>query len=321
MDGQRKAILGLSLILLGSLSAIAATSQSAEEDPAAPTAERKTLTVAVVSSNSTFADPDANIQHFEQLVQEAVSKGARLVCFPELALISYDCHLKEALQVAEEIPGPSTQKLADIARRHKAYLSVGMAEKDGQQYYIAQALVGPQGYMGKYRKHHPTRPERASGISAGKEFPVFDVEGFKLGINICADGRHHDTIEALKRKGVDVIHHPHGNFYDPDGEGMGFGKNAEEWTRGKTVYFVPRATFSRAYILINNSAGDTPRSNGLNRFTSGALVIDPLGQVIARTQQNDRQEKMVIATLKKPLSQIIPPFEIERLERNGYEKK
>jgi predicted amidohydrolase len=276
-------------------------------DEIPPDSEPKTLTVAVVSSNSVFCDPDANLKHFEAMIKEAAEKGARLVCFPELALMAYSTE-KEILDVAEPIPGASTEKLEAIARSHDVYLSVGMAEKDGEKYHIAQAVVGPGGYIGKYRKHHPTGTERKCGFSPGEHLPVFDVAGFRFGVNICADGRQEDTIQAMKEANVDVIHHPHGNY-------LGLGRDAEEWTRGKMVYFVPRATFSRAYILIDNSAGDTEHPRGVNQYGSGALVIDPLGQVVDRTAQKDRNEKMIVVTITKPLAVLVPPFELRRLRR------
>ncbi len=286
---------------------VASTVCLARGDDTAPKSEVKTLTAAVVSSNSVFCDPDANLKHFEELIEQATGKGARLVCFPELALMAYSTE-KEILDVAEEIPGPLTAKLEAIARSHDVYLSVGMAEKAGQRYHIAQAVIGPDGYLGKYRKHHPTGTEQQCGFSPGQEFPVFDVDGFRFGVNICADGRQQDTIQAMKDAKVDVIHHPHGNY-------LGLGRDSEEWTRAKMVYFVPRATFSRAYILINNSAGDTTHPRGVNEYGSGALAIDPLGQVVDRTTQRDRKEKMIVVTLKKPLSALIPSFELGRLHK------
>ena len=51
--------------------------------------------MAVVSSNSVFCDPDANLKHFEALIKEAAEKGARLVCFPELALMAYSTDRNE----------------------------------------------------------------------------------------------------------------------------------------------------------------------------------------------------------------------------------
>ena len=107
------------------------------------------------------------------------------------------------------------------------------------------------------------------------------------------------------RKGkVDFIHHPHGN-------GLGLGADAEEWTRGKVVYFAPRAIQARAYILISNSAGDTRGPDSTMAYGSGALILDPLGQVVKRTTRKTRTEKMIVATLVKPLSELIPEYEMK----------
>jgi predicted amidohydrolase len=268
----------------------------------------KSLSVAVVASQSKFCDVDANLEHFESFIKEASEKGARLACFPELALTSYTM-APAVLKVAESIPGSSTDKLAKIAAVHNIYLSMGMAEKNGEDFFISQIIVGPDGYMGKYRKHHLAGPGEQGGFSAGVGFPIFDIDDFKLGVNICYDGRFPDTIEAMREARVDVIHHPHGNW-------LGQGKDAEEWTRGKLVYFVARAVHARAYILINNSAGDTAHPVGVAKFGSGALILDPLGQVVSRTTQKSRSEKMIITTITRPLSTLIPDFELKWFKDN-----
>jgi len=264
----------------------------------------ESITVGVVSSQSKFCDIDANLQHFGTLIWRTADRGARLICFPELALTSYTIN-ERVTDFSQKVPGPATDALCDLAAKHDVYLSVGMAEKAGRLYHITQAVIGPNGYIGKYRKYHPTPAEQACGFSPGKSFPTFKIDGFKLGINICADGRMQDTIDAMQKARVDIIHHPHGN-------NLPLGRHAEEWTRGKMVYFVSRAVHARAYILINNSAGDTQNPDGVLHFGSGALIIDPLGQVVKRTTQVTRSEKVLLATLTKPLSEIIPEFEIKR---------
>ncbi|MCZ6852868.1 MAG: carbon-nitrogen hydrolase family protein [Gammaproteobacteria bacterium] len=264
------------------------------------------LTVAVVSPRSVFGDVEANLNHFTEFIEEAAAKRARLICFPELALTSYSTHA-EVLRSAEEIPGPTTKKLEAIAKRLDVYISVGMAERDGKRHHITQLLVGPQGYLGKYRKNHPTGGEQACGFAPGTSFPTWDIDGFRFGILICFDGRHPETIEAMKKAHVDIIHHPHGNTVG------GVGREAEEWTRSKMVYLVPRAVQARAHILVNNSAEDTQQPQGNVQYSSGALVIDALGQVVSRTMQKNRQEKMIIVALQKP-AQMIPEGEMRRLQ-------
>jgi len=266
----------------------------------------QTLTVAVVSPHCVFGDVDTNLKHFAQFIEQAAAKGVRLVCFPELALVSYSTH-KDVLLHAEKIPGPTTTKLEAIAQRFDVYISAGMAERDGDHFHITQLLVGPQGYLGKYRKNHPTGGEQACGFLPGESFPTWDVDGFRFGILICFDGRRQSTIEAMKKAHVDVIHHPHGNAVGR------LGRHAEEWTRSKMVYMTPRAVFARANIIINNSAADTAQPHGDMRFSSGALVLDALGQVVNRTMQTDRNEKMIIATIQKPAA-LIPDGELRMLQ-------
>jgi predicted amidohydrolase len=267
----------------------------------------QTLTVAVVSPRCVFGDVNANLRHFTQFIERAAAKGARLICFPELALVSYSTD-KDVLLHAEEIPGPTTTKLEAIAQRLNVYISAGMAERDGDSFYITQLLVGPQGYLGKYRKNHPTGGEQACGFLPGESFPTWDIDGFRFGMLICFDGRHQHTIEVMKKAHVDVIHHPHGNAVG------GLGRHAEEWTRSKMVYFTPRAVFARANIIINNSAEDTTQPHGDMHFSSGALVLDVLGQVVNRTVQADRNERMIITTIQKP-DALIPDGELQRLRR------
>jgi predicted amidohydrolase len=75
------------------------------------------------------------------------------------------------------------------------------------------------------------------------------------------------------------------------------------------VYFVPRAVQARAYILINNSAGDTQETLS---FGYGAMILDPLGQVVKRTRQPTRADKTLVVTITKPLDELVPDFETER---------
>ena len=119
--------------------ALAATGSQGGET--SPLGDATALKVAVVSSNSVFCDPDANPEHFESIIKDAAAQGARLVCFPELALMAYSTE-KEILDVAEEIPGPSTRKLETITRALGVYVSMGMAEKDGEKHHVAQAVIG-----------------------------------------------------------------------------------------------------------------------------------------------------------------------------------
>ena len=272
-----------------------------------------TLTVAAVASRSVFGDVEANLAHFETHVREAAAAGARLICFPELALVGYTTH-PDVLKSAEPIPGFASDGLARIAGKYNIYISAGMAERDGEHHYISQILAGPEGYLGNYRKCFPTSGEKSCGFDSGKRYSTWDIDGFRFGIVICMDGRFEETIQAMKQASVDVIHHPHGNFMGPRG------RESEEWSRGHLVYIAPRAITARAHTIANNSAEDMIDPTGTRRYGSGALVIDALGQVVSRTMEKDRAERMLVVTLEHPLASI-PPGELDLMAKKDPDFK
>lgn len=253
----------------------------------------KFLKTAVVASRSRFLDTEYNLNHFEEIIKEASYKGARFICFPELAVSSYTLD-PGIFNTAETIPGRVVERVEKMAAGYGVYLSMGMSEKDNARYYITQVVTGPDGYMGKYRKYHITEDEKKAGFSEGNEFTVFDIDGFCVGINICYDGRWKDTIEAMKQLQVDLIHHPHGNIIR-----KGKKREADEWTRTKMTYFTERAIFASCYILVHNSAGITSYPEGINRFTGGAVIIDPSGKAVSRTTNKTLNENIVYGKLKK----------------------
>jgi N-carbamoylputrescine amidase len=267
-----------------------------------------TITVAVVSPLCRIGDVEANLLEFDAWVARATAQGAQLALFPELALSGYAHDPEVTRTTAEPIPGPATSALERIARARGVTLSVGMLERCDGVYYTAQIVVGPQGYLGHYRKHCPTANEQQTMlVSSGQGYPVFAVGGIRLGINICADSRQPGTIDALAEQGVDLVHTPHAN-------GLGLGANAEEWTRGKLVYYLDRVVRCRAHIAVNNIAGSATYGTSVRMdYSGGAMILDPLGQVVKRTTEQDRTPHMIVATLDTDLRHYIPDFELRHI--------
>lgn len=230
--------------------------------------------------------------------------------FPEMSLSGYadDPAIKNC---AEATDGPLVKKLESIAALNNIYLSAGMIERENENNYNTQLMIGPHGYIGRYRKVYPTGVERRTlDIKPGTEYPVFTIKNdIKVGINICKDSRHIDTVDTYAAEGVQLILSPHSN--------KGFGSDAETWTRGKLVYYLERIIKCRAYYLVNNMSGQVKGSSGQTfGYPGGAMILDPLGQVVERSIHNTNDESMVIAELDTDLTVHIPWFEIERMEKN-----
>ena len=130
--------------------------------------------------------------------------------FPELFNTGYQFVSKEEAEtLAEEIPsGKTCQAMIDFARKEKAFLVFGMAERDGDHIYNGSAVVGPEGFVGKYRKIHLFAEEEHFFDSGDNEFQVFDLGLAKIGVMICFDWWFPESARILALEGADIICHP-----------------------------------------------------------------------------------------------------------------
>jgi predicted amidohydrolase len=163
---------------------------------------------------------EANLNTFASYMKEASEKGAHLVIFPEISLqqnpgwgrSSYqptDEELTYLHDTAETIPGKSTKKMIDTARRLNIFVVFGMTEKslDGKL-YNSSVFLGPDGIIGKYRKRHLWDSERGGNEHlswlTGTETGVFDSPLGKVGLMICIEMWHNIGLK-LAEMGADFL--------------------------------------------------------------------------------------------------------------------
>ncbi|MEX2287585.1 MAG: carbon-nitrogen hydrolase family protein [Planctomycetaceae bacterium] len=151
--------------------------------------------------------PDANCRAFAPLIKEAADKGADLVVLPE-TLTFYGSD-KTPVEVAEPIPGPSTDYFASLAQKHNLYLVVGLYERADHLVYNVAVLIGPDGKVaGKYRKVTLPDGEADVGIAPGNEYPVFQTRFGSVGMMVCYDGFFPEVARELSNRGAEVIAWP-----------------------------------------------------------------------------------------------------------------
>ena len=148
-----------------------------------------------------------NLEHSLELAREAAMNGANLIVLPELANTGYLFGTRqEAFLHAELIPeGPSMQAWLDFARKHQVYLAAGLAERDGVQLFDSAVLVGPGGFIGKYRKAHLWNREKLWFTPGNLGFPVFDTPIGRIGLLICWDIWFPEVPRLLSLQGADII--------------------------------------------------------------------------------------------------------------------
>ncbi|MFB4162228.1 carbon-nitrogen hydrolase family protein [Alteribacillus sp. JSM 102045] len=171
--------------------------------------------IAIGQITPETAQINSNLEKMKHYTEDIAVKGAELVVFPELALSGYNCG-DSFFDIAESIPGASTQFLEKLAVKHNIYIIWGMPEKSvNGVLYNAAVLVGPEGYIGKWRKNtlpgHATDktgpgafPDRRY-FKAGEDLPVFSTNIGKIGVLICYDIFFPELARMLTLKGADII--------------------------------------------------------------------------------------------------------------------
>jgi predicted amidohydrolase len=172
----------------------------------APPPPRK-VRLATVHFRPTGRTPEKNREQFEPLIREAARQKADLVVLPET--LTYYGTGKPMVDLAEPVPGPSTDYFGGLARELNLYIVAGLIERDGHLAYNVAALIGPDGKLvGKYRKVTLPDGEVEAGLVPGREYPVFQTRFGTLGIMICYDGFFPEVARELTRQGAEVIAWP-----------------------------------------------------------------------------------------------------------------
>src|SRR5439155_25393106 len=167
------------------------------------------MLVAAAQIEPKLAEPERNLDACLARLEEAAAAGAELLVLPECAIPGYMfASAEEALPFAEEIPGPSTQVLADACRRLGAHVVCGLLERDGDVLYTAAVLVGPDGLVGRYRKTHLPFLGIDRFAAPGDELPVYDTPLGRIGVEICYDLRFPELTRTLALRGADIVAHP-----------------------------------------------------------------------------------------------------------------
>lgn len=171
---------------------------------------RKEIKIALAQISSKPGDKTENIKKTEENVVKAKKHGADLVVFPELSLTGYVVR-DQIYELAENIPGPATRTVEAIAKKNNAYIIFGMpeiSEKTQATLHNAAVLIGPEGFIGKYRKMYlPTHSvfEEKRYFRPGYQTAVFDTKLGKIGLTICYDIFFPEVFRLTRLNGAQLI--------------------------------------------------------------------------------------------------------------------
>ncbi|MHB1406854.1 MAG: carbon-nitrogen hydrolase family protein [Desulfitobacteriaceae bacterium] len=226
------------------------------------------VTVAAVQMNCALGDKTENLNKASRLVQEAIHQGAQLIVVPELFNTGYRVEEKD-LDLAESIPGETTNRLVHLSQENNVYIVGSIPEKSISTgvVYDTAIVTGPEGIIGSYRKIHLWDQENTR-FSRGKEYPVFDLGFARLGVQICYEVGFPEGSRILALKGADIIVFP-----------SAFGKpRLYAWDIASRA----RALENAVYVIAANRTGT---EKGETTFGGCSRIIDPQGKVIVEAVQ------------------------------------
>jgi N-carbamoylputrescine amidase len=165
------------------------------------------LRVACLQTEPHVGDKEGNVARSLQLIERAAAAGARLAVLPELANSGYVFATREeAFSLAEPVPaGPTTQAWMEAARRHGIVIAAGICERDGEVLYNAAVVVGPDGFIGKYRKNHLWGAENLFFEPGNLGIPVFRIGAGRIACAICYDIWFPETFRLAALQGADML--------------------------------------------------------------------------------------------------------------------
>jgi N-carbamoylputrescine amidase len=150
---------------------------------------------------------EENLKKTLRFIEEAAGMGSNIVLLPELANTGYVFESRrEAFQLSEEVPGgETTSEWMELSRSLGIYVVGGLAERDGNALYNTSVLLGPDGFLGKYRKLHLWDREKLFFEPGDLGLPVFQAPVGRLSMCICYDLWFPETIRILSLRGADIV--------------------------------------------------------------------------------------------------------------------
>jgi predicted amidohydrolase len=233
--------------------------------------------IAVVQLDCVVGNVQANLTKIQHYVAAAAAQGSNFVVVPEAATTGY--FLGERLsELAESIPGPTTEMLGAFARAGNTYVVCGMLEraKDGKL-FNSSVLLSPSGKLvGSYRKCHMFSVEKRL-FTCGDQACLLDTEFGRVALTICYDLVFPEYIRSLVLKGAQLIFNSTDWITDPWQTSMG-------WS-GEVVSHLAatRALENTVHVAMADRAGMEEGWRSLGH----SCVCAPSGGFLARIEQGE----------------------------------
>ncbi len=257
-------------------------------------------------------DPRENLEKAEAKVEEAARAGARVVCLPELFRSRYFCQREDAalFDLAEPVPGPTTERLGRAARRRGVAIIAPVFERRAPGlYHNSAAILGEDGrIVGLYRKMHipddPAYYEKFYFTPGDLGFPAFATRAARVAALICWDQWYPEGARLAALAGASVLFYPTAIGWHPHEKAEHGQAQREAWRTVQRGHAIANGLYVAA---VNRVGHEDSEGGGAGiEFWGSSFVADPQGIVVAEAS-TDREEVLLAS---------IDPARIEDVRRN-----
>jgi N-carbamoylputrescine amidase len=252
----------------------------------------KTVSVGLVQM-SCDQEPSKNLKKAVARVGEAAKRGAQIVCLQELFRSQYFCQTEdiELFKLAETVPGPTTETLSKVARKHKVVVVASLFEKrTAGIYHNTAVMIDADGTIaGKYRKMHipddPLYYEKFYFTPGDLGFQTHRTKYAEIGTLVCWDQWFPEAARLTALRGAQFIFYPTAIGWLPDEDHE---MNTAQHAAWETIQR-SHAIANGVFVVVVNRVG----REGKLTFWGQSFVADPFGRII-RKASADQEEVLVV---------------------------
>jgi N-carbamoylputrescine amidase len=284
----------------------------------------KQLRVALTQQGFS-ADRDSNLKQSADAITRAADAGAQLVLLPELHTSLYFCQTEDTanFELAEDIPGPTTDYLGQLARKHKMVIVGSVFEKRTAGIYHNTAVVLDSNgeLVGQYRKMHiPDDPgfyEKFYFTPGDQGFAPVQTSIGMLGVLVCWDQWYPEAARAMALNGADMLLYPTAIGWDPSDDKAEQDRQLTSWQLIQRAHAVANGIPLLSCNRTGHEVDPTKQSQGID-FWGHSFVAGPQGELISEAQTD---EALLIADIDMSRSESVrriwPFFRDRRIDAYG----
>ena len=271
---------------------------AASSDAVKPASEPESVRIALVQMTCT-PEKEPNVAKAIDRIEHAATAGAQVVCLQELFAGQYPCQSEDHARFgeAEPIPGPTSERLADVARRCRVAVVGSLFERRAPGLYHNTAVViEPDGRLaGMYRKMHipddPLYYEKFYFTPGDLGFRSFATPFGRLGVCVCWDQWYPEAARLTALAGAQIIFYPTAIGWHPSEKAEYGASQHSAWE-----------TMMRSHAIANGVFVAAPNRVGREgniEFWGASFVVDPNGNVLARASHDAEETLIVDCQLEK----------------------